>query len=327
MVKYSVIVPVFNAEKTINRCLDSIIEQTYKDWELLIIDDGSSDNSFVICSDYSKRDRRIKVFQQENRGPSAARNIGLNQAAGEWICFVDSDDFISKDYLKKMNYVIQQNQELEMIFLGFRKLRSNGEILDIVIPEDNGYTGMKLVAYLSKQGLFGFTWIKIFRRAKIGKIRFQRDLNLFEDEVFTCEVMQQCREVFVLKEALYNYVCTEDSLMQKTYEDYCSKSEKVYLAWKKLLITQNAWEDYKAFLENRANSFVSRCRYYGLENNVNLKSYFLNLKETTFFKEHSDITYMDKLIIDDKYIQIWMEKKKYMIKSWIVSHIKRRTEK
>lgn len=327
MVKYSVIVPVFNAEKTINRCLDSIIEQTYKDWELLLIDDGSSDNSFAICSDYSKRDRRIKVFQQENRGPSVARNIGLNHAVGEWICFVDSDDFISKDYLKKMDYVIQQNQELEMIFLGFRRLRSNGEILDIVIPEDNGYMGIKLAAYLSKQGVFGFTWIKIFRRAKIGKIRFRRDLNLFEDEVFTCEVMQQCREVFVLKEALYNYVCTEDSLMQKTYEDYCGKSEEVYLAWKKLLITQNDWKDYKDFLENRANSFVSRCRYYGLENNVNLKSYFSNLKETLFFKEHTYITHMDKLIIDDKYIQLWMEKKKYMIKSWIASHIKRRTEK
>lgn len=327
MAKYSVIVPVFNAERTLNRCLDSIMQQTYTNWELLLIDDGSSDNSFSICSDYSKRDIRIRVFRQENGGPSSARNIGLEQAMGEWICFVDSDDFISKDYLKEMDCVIRQWQELEIIFLGFHKLGLNGEIIDTVIPEDNGYKGVELAAYLSKQGVFGFTWIKIFRKDKIRDIRFHEDLNLFEDEVFTCEVMQQCRETFVLRKALYNYVCSEESLMRKIYEDYCRKCDEVYLAWKKLLTTQNEWKEYGNYLESRANFFVSRCRYYGLENNVNLKSYFSSLKKTTFFEEHTYVTHMDKLIISDRYVQIWLEKKKYNIKLGVASHIKRRTKK
>ena len=83
MMKYSVIVPVYNAEKTLDRCLNSIRQQTYTNWELLLIDDGSDDNSFSICSDYSKRDTRIKVFQQQNSGPSAARNIGLGLFCGQ----------------------------------------------------------------------------------------------------------------------------------------------------------------------------------------------------------------------------------------------------
>lgn len=324
--KYSVIVPVYNAEKTLDRCLNSIRQQTYTNWELLLIDDGSDDNSFSICSDYSKRDTRIKVFQQQNSGPSAARNIGLEQATGEWVCFVDSDDFISNNYLKEMDSVIRQRQELEMIFLGFHKLGLNGEITDTIIPEDNGHSGVELAADLSKQGIFGFTWIKIFRKDKIGEIRFHRDLNLFEDEVFTCEVMQRCRETFVVKKALYNYACSEESLIRKICEDYCRKCDEVYLAWKKLLAVQNQWKEYGDYLENRANFFVSRCRYYGLENDVKLKSYFSSLKKTTFFEEHTHITHMDKLIMADRYIQIWLEKKKYQIKSEMASHIKRRTK-
>lgn len=326
MTKYSVIVPVFNAEGRLKRCLDSVLGQAYKNWELLLIDDGSSDNSFSICFDYAKKDGRIRVFHQENSGPSVARNVGLEQATGDWICFVDSDDFISKDYLKEIDCAIRRNQELEMVFFGFHKLRSDGEILNTVILEDNNYKGVKLASYLSKKGVFGFTWIKVFRRDKIGDTRFRRDLNLFEDEVFTCEVMQRCRETLVLKKALYNYVCSEDSLMRKTYEDYCQKCDEVYLAWKKLLMIQNEWKEYKDFLENRANFFVSRCRYYGLENDVNLKFYFSSLKNTLFFKEHTYITHMDRLIMDDRYVQIWLEKKKYIIKSGIISHLKRRIE-
>ena len=93
----SIIVPVYNSEKTLNRCVDSILSQTFQDWELLLIDDGSTDRSGKLCDEYALKDQRIKVFHKKNGGVSSARNIGLDHAKGEWITFIDSDDEIPKN--------------------------------------------------------------------------------------------------------------------------------------------------------------------------------------------------------------------------------------
>lgn len=95
----SIIVPVYNAEKTLNRCVDSILLQPFTDWELLLIDDGSKDSSGDICDEYARKDPRIKVFHKENGGVSSARNVGLDNAKGEWITFVNSDDWIVNNAL------------------------------------------------------------------------------------------------------------------------------------------------------------------------------------------------------------------------------------
>ena len=97
--KVSAIVPVYNVEKYIYRCVDSILNQTFSDFELILVDDGSPDNCPQICDEYAKKDSRIKVIHKENGGLSSARNAGLDIASGEWISFIDSDDWIHKDYL------------------------------------------------------------------------------------------------------------------------------------------------------------------------------------------------------------------------------------
>ena len=98
----SVIVPVYNTEQYLHRCIDSILTQTYTDFELLLIDDGSKDKSGDICDEYALKDSRIRVFHKENGGVSSARNLGLDNAAGEWITFVDSDDWIIESYLMNL---------------------------------------------------------------------------------------------------------------------------------------------------------------------------------------------------------------------------------
>ena len=98
--KISVIVPVYNTEKFLQRCIDSVLAQTYQDFELLLIDDGSKDSSDTICDEYAAQDTRVKVFHKENGGVSSARNVGLDNARGEWITFVDSDDYIEENYLQ-----------------------------------------------------------------------------------------------------------------------------------------------------------------------------------------------------------------------------------
>lgn len=102
MPKVSIIVPVYNVEAYLHRCIDSILAQTFTDWELLLIDDGSPDRSGEICDEYALKDKRIRVFHKKNGGVSSARNFGLNNACGDWTTFVDSDDFLDRTSLSKM---------------------------------------------------------------------------------------------------------------------------------------------------------------------------------------------------------------------------------
>ncbi len=102
MPQISIIVPVYNIEKYFHRCVDSILSQTFTDFELLLINDGSNDNSGAICDEYAAKDARIRVFHKENGGVSSARNLGLDNAKGEWITFVDSDDYVKPDYLSNL---------------------------------------------------------------------------------------------------------------------------------------------------------------------------------------------------------------------------------
>lgn len=113
----SIIVPVYNVEGTLNRCIDSILNQTFSDWELFLIDDGCTDKSGKICDEYASKDGRIKVFHKENGGVSSARNVGLDNAKGEWITFCDSDDFVYSDWLK--NYVDNISEGIDLICQAF----------------------------------------------------------------------------------------------------------------------------------------------------------------------------------------------------------------
>ena len=119
--KISVIVPVYNVEKYLHKCIDSILVQTFTDFELLLIDDGSTDKSGDICDEYAVKDARVRVFHTENRGVSAARNHGLREASGDWICFVDSDDWVENCYLEYLYCVDgldENNETVRQVFVG-----------------------------------------------------------------------------------------------------------------------------------------------------------------------------------------------------------------
>ena len=116
--KISVIVPVYNAEKYISRCVDSVLKQTYSDWELLLVDDGSKDASLAILNDYAQKDRRIRTFHQENAGAGAARNVGLDNAIGDYIVFIDSDDFVEFDFF---SLIIEKNTDVVFLDVNRRK--------------------------------------------------------------------------------------------------------------------------------------------------------------------------------------------------------------
>ena len=134
MARISIIIPVYNTEQYLKECIESILIQSYEDFEAIFIDDGSHDNSFAIINDYVNRDERIKLYHQDNAGVSAARNRGLKYATGDYVAFIDSDDTICPDYLIRL-YQCAVQYSSDIIFSGIRKIVNGQEASEVILEE------------------------------------------------------------------------------------------------------------------------------------------------------------------------------------------------
>lgn len=206
----SIIIPVYNTEKYLRRCIDSVISQTYKDWELILVDDGSTDESGKICDEYAEKDERIIVFHKTNGGVSSARNVGLDNANGEWVSFVDADDWIEADYVEIINN-IGNNPDIVFFPMNFRY--ENGEVLAKIPKTVNaeGRDNVEKIIYNLKYGaiddVFGWTVVKFFKKSIVDEyhIRFDENIRLREDEMFTMDYCRYINSIMVLDKVLYNY--------------------------------------------------------------------------------------------------------------------------
>ena len=203
----TIIVPVYNAEKFLHRCLDSIIYQTFTNWECILIDDGSPDNSGAICDDYVARDSRFRVIHQKNKGVSAARNAGLDSAKGNWIGFVDSDDWIEPNMYEYL-YNNTQKMKADCVICSFfgqhkhqiRKICSKKEVFKFLF----------LV-----EGFGGYSFLRLISAEKIGGIRYDSSLSYLEDTKFFYEVFHNCRKVYWDNTPLYHYIQNPESVTHK----------------------------------------------------------------------------------------------------------------
>lgn len=222
--KISVIVPVYNVEKYLRRCIDSILSQTFSDFELLLIDDGSKDKSGDICDEYVAKDVRIKVFHKANAGVSSARNLGLDKAKGEFIFFVDSDDFLDKTHLENYSKDIDN---FDLIFQGYKLVEeTTGKVMEKKTFHEIETVDFESSMYVMQQifslgNFFGPTWNKIFKASIISenKIRFKEDVDLREDEIFTFCYCRFVNKIKVLGSDSYNYQITPNSLMRRKWLD------------------------------------------------------------------------------------------------------------
>ncbi len=207
----SIIVPVYNAEYTINRCINSILNQTFYDWELLLIDDGSKDNSKCICDIYAAKDKRIKVFHKENGGVSSARNLGLDNAKGKWITFIDSDDCI---YENIFNLISSHDEDL-LIFnydIDYNGIIQGGES----IP--HYYNSYPIKTILNKYiyiELLRTPWSKFFKRHLINTLRFDTRIAIGEDSLFVLKYFQRCKSFFLFEQKYYIWSENYSSLKYK----------------------------------------------------------------------------------------------------------------
>lgn len=216
--KISIITPVYKAENSLSKCIDSVINQSYINWELILIDDGSPDKSGRICDSYADIDFRIKSLHQKNEGPSAARNLGIDNALGEWIAFLDSDDYVDPDWLESYLEIINHTNKVDLIYQGYKEL-NNIIVTEYYIPNLNELSYIQKIHKLELDRVYGFTWIKLYKRSIIDKfnIRFDTTLSLKEDHLFTLEFCLYANHIYKTKGISYIYNIHEGSLMKSKH--------------------------------------------------------------------------------------------------------------
>lgn len=220
MPQISVIVPVYRVERYLPRCLDSIVAQTFMDWECILIDDGSPDNSGAICDEYAKQDSRFVVIHQENAGVSAARNAGLAAARGEWIAFVDSDDWIDREtYEVAYNHAVKCNAD--MVQWGYCRSDGQGDYDHRVFKHDYDISNFK-DTLKEDEPYFGFCFTMTRRQLLLDNdIFFPADMIMGEDYLFSLRCYLATTNIYNIKDkCFYHYFQRSDSACHNTSERY-----------------------------------------------------------------------------------------------------------
>ena len=216
----SVIIPVYNVEIYLPRCLDSVIGQTYKNLEIIIVDDGSTDNSGKIAEQYAAQDDRIYVIHQENRGLGPARNSGLDVASGDFITFVDSDDWLELNAYETAIYMIEHTGA-DIVSFQYQEHYLNGTIEDKSLEENQFITDhsemMHHYLIRSDFSIEGYQWNKISRRKLWDGLQFSDSHLTHEDMIPTMELLEHANFIAVCSQALYHYYRRPDSLTQQSY--------------------------------------------------------------------------------------------------------------
>ncbi len=215
----SVIVPIYNVEDYLKQCINSLLKQTYTNLEILLIDDGSMDSSSEICDEYSVKDKRIKVFHQKNKGLSGARNTGIENMRGRYVTFVDSDDYVSEDYIKEL-YRILQETEADISCVSGNKFF--GEKIFSNIEEKNGE---KLKTYnrkeafkqmLYRKDVNSYAWGKLFKNEMFNDVRFPEGL-LFEDVRTIYKLYDKAEKIAICTKRLYYYRQRQGSIVNSGF--------------------------------------------------------------------------------------------------------------
>lgn len=246
----SIIVPVYKVEKYLHRCIDSILKQTFTDFDCILIDDGSPDSCPAICDDYAIKDNRIVVVHQKNRGVSAARNAGLDNAQGEWIVFVDSDDWLEPCALEKL-YNKQCETNADIVIGSFKEYyrdRAREIIFDVYIISDK----QKMLSdfFLKK---YKNVWGKLYRSSLFEDITQPSNFIYGEDAVVNFQIINSasCHTVVEIKDIVYNYDRTTGGISQ---ELICSPEKAI-----------NFFESYVFiynFLKQKEIFYINIKKYY-----------------------------------------------------------------
>ena len=281
IVKLSIIVPVYNSEKFLNKCIESLRNQTIKDIEIILINDGSTDGSLEICKEFAQKDSRIKVFSQENSGQATARNVGLDNAAGEYITFADADDWVDNDYYEKlMDTAIRHNADVSCASI--IRERKNSNKYRILYTEEKEYVNPQEKIDITRCPDMCYVWNKVYRAS------FLKNINL------KFVYGRYCEDIDFVTRAVYfsNKIVT----VPNTYYHYWVNTNSTV---KTMMKSDKKRADYIFAKGNMIRFFE--------EHNLKTKSYYL-IKEKRIIKLFG-ITFLK--------IYIWETKKRYLLFGFI----------
>ena len=250
----SIIVPVYRVAETLGRCVDSILHQEFKDLELLLVDDGSTDGSAALCDAYARQDDRVRVFHQQNQGVSAARNLGLQYAQGEYLQFADSDDWLAPDATKRLVSAAQENR-CDLVIGDFYRVIGNRVAQKGDIQDSAVLTRQEYAAYMMENPAdfyYGVLWNKLYRRDIVEQyhLRMNTDLTWCEDFLFNLEYIAHAERFYALQIPIYYYVRTRGSLASQSLS--ISKTVKM-----KLFLFEYYHQFYKSVLDEET---YEKCR-------------------------------------------------------------------
>lgn len=247
--KISVIVPVYKVEEYLPKCIESILNQTYKNLELILVDDGSPDRCPEICDEYAKKDKRVKVIHKKNAGVSAARNDGIDSATGDFVAFVDSDDWIEPEMYEKLLQKQQEN-DYDVVFCGFNIIIDNVvysvieknkaefcETKDLVyLLRCPNYKILNNNQYVSFGNIQCYNWRFLYKKEIFDKIHFNEKLNYMEDVKILTEIfLNENLKVSYIDDSMYNYLIRKTSLSHGALLNMLSKSKNFLDAFGKLV--------------------------------------------------------------------------------------------
>lgn len=237
--RYSVIIPVYNAEKTIRRCLDSLLNQPHEDVELIVVNDGSTDDSTIICKEYAAKYRCIRYFEKENGGVSSARNMGLNNAQGDYILFVDSDDYVAQNYFEVITQALEEHRP-QLLHFGIQDVGVQNKSWSLgKFYLDDPLKIAKEIRRAVKKCLFFNLLSKVFERKLIEThgIRFNENISIGEDLAFGFIYVTHVQTLASITDTLY-FLAVEN-------EESLSRKKRENLAEQLLLVGEDLYEGVK----------------------------------------------------------------------------------
>ncbi len=290
--KFSVLTPAYNASLYIDRCIKSVLAQSFNNFEFIILDDGSSDNTFEICKQYAYSDSRIKLLKQKNQGVATARNILLENSTGDWIAFVDADDYISVDYLSVFSFYIQNDRLNCDLFVCNYYIEKNSVISNGIT---NKFRDKKeyLCSLLKYKSINTTLWGKIIKKSLIEKenTRFNIEIDMGEDLLFISTLLPLSNNIAFIKERLYYWTANSTSMTASFNFKYTKDIVSVI----NLIESQyKIQKDYSLYKKSIDNSKITILCDFRLSKDFKVKKFSYQIFPNIFY---SDLHLLNKLLL------------------------------
>lgn len=252
-IRFSLIVPVYNVEEYIDKCLKSIHNQSYDNWEAIVVDDGSTDSSSVICDKWADTDKRFKVYHKENEGVCETRNAALSEIKGEYIGFIDADDFLAYDALELINNAINETKS-DVVFIGHNRVDESDQIKEVrpgkEIITNNRNDIVKQSLLIGKESYLGVLWNKFIKASCIYQngetIKFDKKYAIGEDQVWLLNALNNAENAVSVKKDLYSYRLRNSSVVHSK-EWNSKKMSEIYAREKMVELTENLYPELNKY--------------------------------------------------------------------------------